>query len=45
MPTVHFSHGRVFYLLITDLSASWDEGETGRLKFTLMKLLTEKPER
>lgn len=42
-PTVHFSHGRVFYVLITDMSASWDENETGRLKFTLMKFLTKKP--
>jgi len=39
-PTVHFSYGRVFYVLITDMSASRDGNETGRLEFAMLKHLS-----
>jgi len=39
-PVLHFSHERVFYLLATDMSASADPNETGKLKFALLKHLT-----
>jgi hypothetical protein len=40
LPVTHFAHGRVFYLLTTDMSASSDANETGRIRFALLRHLT-----
>lgn len=37
----HFAHGRVFYVLTTDMSASADPNEAGKLKFAIMRHLTK----
>jgi hypothetical protein len=41
-PVTHFSHDRIFYLLATDMSASIDKNEAGKLKMALIKHLNEK---
>jgi len=40
IPVTHFAHGRVFYLLTTDMSASSDSNEAGRIRFALLLHLT-----
>ncbi len=40
IPVTHFAHGRVFYLLTTDMSASSDDNEAGKLRFALLRHLT-----
>lgn len=40
LPVTHFAHERVFYLLTTDMSASSDANEVGRIRFALMRHLT-----
>lgn len=40
LPVTDFAHGRVFYLLTTDMSASSDRNEVGRIRFALLRLLT-----
>ncbi len=40
-PVTHFSHDRTFYLLATDMSASNDKNEAGKLKMALIKHLTQ----
>lgn len=39
-PVTHFAHGRVFYLLTTDMTASSDPHEAGKLRFALLRHLT-----
>lgn len=41
IPVAHFAHGRVFYLLTTDMAASSDANEVGKVRFALMRHLTE----
>ena len=41
MPAFYFSYGRVFYLATTDMAASLDSNETGKLKFAIIKNLGE----
>jgi hypothetical protein len=41
IPVTHFAHGRVFYLLTTDMSASSDANEVGRIRFALLRHLTQ----
>lgn len=40
-PVTHFAHDRVFYLLATDMSASIDDNEAGRIKWALLRQLTD----
>jgi len=40
-PVTHFAHDRVFYLLATDMSASIDQNESGRIKWALLRHLTD----
>ena len=40
LPVTHFAHGRVFYLMTTDMAASWDDNEAGRIRFALLRHLT-----
>jgi hypothetical protein len=39
-PVTHFAHGRLFYLLTTDMSASSDPNEAGKIRFALLRHLT-----
>lgn len=41
IPCVHFTHGRIFYLLTTDMAASSDPNEAGRIRFALLRQLTD----
>ncbi len=41
LPVTHFAHGRAFYLLTTDMSASSDANEVGRIRFALLRHLTQ----
>ncbi len=40
LPVTHFAHGRVFYLLTTDMAASWDDNEAGKIRFAILRHLT-----
>jgi hypothetical protein len=41
LPVTHFAHGRVFYLMTTDMAASWDDNEAGKIRFALLRHLTQ----
>ena len=41
LPVAHFAHGRVFYLLTTNMAASSDGNEAGKLRFALLRHLTK----
>lgn len=41
IPVLHFSHERVFYLFVTDMAASSNRNEAGKIKFGILKELTE----
>lgn len=41
LPVTHFVHGRAFYLLTTDMSASSDRNEVGKIRFALLRQLTQ----
>lgn len=41
IPVAHFAHGRVFYLLTTNMAASSDGNEAGKLRFALLRHLTK----
>lgn len=44
IPVTHFAHGRVFYLLTTNMAASSDDNEAGKLRFALLQHLTQRIE-